>query len=99
MSDQDFRDFLAAYVVLEDEPAPLRSKGAEIAVADAFDTFDQVRMRAFASPSLNEHHSGRLVVFVYFLSFLSPLLFLFLSFRFPSKTLKYGFLVIGVYRP
>lgn len=45
MTDQGFRDFLAAHVVLEDEPAPLPSEDADRAVAGAFDTFDRVCTR------------------------------------------------------
>lgn len=48
MSDQEFRDFLAAYVVLEDEPAPFRSKASEKATTDVFDAFDQVRVGCLA---------------------------------------------------
>ena len=42
MSDNDFRDFVAAYVVLKDEPGPLRGEDAAKAMADAFDEFDKV---------------------------------------------------------
>lgn len=42
MSDQAFRDFIATYVVLEEQHPRLRGPAAEKFIADAFVGFDRV---------------------------------------------------------
>lgn len=45
MSDQDFRDFVASHVVLEEEPGPMKGEVAAKAVTEAFGKFDKVGKR------------------------------------------------------
>lgn len=87
MGDQEFRDFLADHVILEDEPAPLRSKGAEKAVTDAFEAFDQVRVGDFDSPNLSTLQAA--------LSFSSLFMYLSLSLDFLSWPFHLSYLVVG----